>query len=87
MSKDPNIVNLSGVDDPEDPRIAEAADEVVDNLRALQDAMGLDTAAMLYDAIADRLEVLIEETEAELEAEADESEDTDDALLTEDDEE
>lgn len=79
---DPSIVDLAGVEDPEDPRIAEAADTVVDNLEALQEALGLEVAGMLFDAIADRLDALITTNAEALEAEA-ENEDED--LLEDDD--
>lgn len=79
-----NILNLSGVDDVEDPRIAEAADEVISGLEGLQDALGTEITAVLYDAIAERLDALIDATSEALEAEA---ANTDDALLEEDDDE
>ncbi len=73
---------LDSVDDSEDPRITEAAEQVVDGLRALMDSLGPAVAAALYDAIADRLDVLCDDATDAAEAELEED---DDELLEEDD--
>ena len=75
--------DLSDISDDEDPRIAEAANEMAKQLRVLQDELGLDVAAAFYDAIAERLDALIEETEKRLEAE--DEDDDEDLLEVEDD--
>ncbi len=73
-------IDLSDIDDPEDPRVAEAADDVIAGLRSLVGTLGLDVSAALYDAIAERLDVLCDEVADKLEQE---TEDGDDALLAE----
>lgn len=70
-------IDLTSIDDPEDPRIAEAADEVINGLRGLIPSMGPEVAAAVFDAIAERLDVLIDEVEEQLEDEADEEDEVD----------
>ncbi len=76
------LVDLAGVDDPEDPKIAEAVDTIIAGLEDLKEALGTEVAAMLYDALADRLDELCDATNAELEAEL---ENEDDSLLADED--
>jgi Mg2+ and Co2+ transporter CorA len=74
-------LNLESVDDPDDQRIDEAADEVVSGLEKLVETLGNEVALALFDAIADKLDTLIEQTGDALEAEA---EDEDEALIDDD---
>jgi len=75
-------IDLNDITDDEDPRIAEAADEVLEGFRRIIDEIGPDVALALVDAVGERLDNLGEELNEEIEEDGDEDDDADAALLT-----
>lgn len=84
-----NAADLTDIDEPDDPRITQAAGEIVEGLKRLREepSLGPEVAAALYDAIAEGLDALIDETDAMIAEDASEDDllaeddDTDDDLL------
>lgn len=73
-------IDITSIDDVEDPRIAEAADQVISGLRVLLDNVDPEIASAFYDAVAEKLDELVDEASELAEAAA---ENEDDALLAE----
>jgi len=77
-------IDLSDIEETDDPRISEAGDQIIAGLRTLIDNVDPDIAAAIYDDVAEKLDALVDEAQALADASAT---DDDDALLAEVEEE